>query len=174
MLWSQDCGAVLTTLEQPGPVAASDFGKDDAHFEVLGMMPDFNLAGLFGLEKAIFRRAFNIEILNIATVLGFVQRDEDVPAVALLITVYHLAGGALVIGKNLAVTPGVILEGVDVILQKLDPLPLLEAGFAPFGIQQFQSRVVLQDFVHALPAVAAEPAAQGGIQVEQQDEPGGG
>jgi hypothetical protein len=53
-------------------------------------------------------------------------------------------------GRDLAVAPGMVLEGDDVVLQELDPLVSFEDGGLASGISEFQRGVIVEDLVHSL------------------------
>ena len=158
-------------LQQDGPLTQSLLREDDTQSETPSVVPDFNLAGLFSLGEPIGHRPLDVEIGYIPVVFGLTQRDQNIPAVALLIAINDFARRTLIIRKNVAIPPGIILKGIDVVLKELDPLLFPEDGFLALGVQQFQGGVILNDFVHALTAIAPPQLAEGAIQIGEQDKP---
>ena len=77
----------------------------------------------FGLEPfflsgvGIFCRLFDMELLDIAGTLRLSQGDQDVPAISFLIFVGDHTWRALVTGQNIAVTPGIIFHGNDIVFE---------------------------------------------------------
>lgn len=167
----QDPAVVPAALKQDGPLTGSLLGKDDTQFEAAGVVPDFNLTDLLGLGKTMGHCPLDVEIGYITVVFGLSQGDQDIPAVALLIAINDRARRTLIIRKNFTIPPGIILKGVDVILEELDSLLFSENGFLALGVQQFQGGVILNDFIHSLTAISPPQLAEQAIQIREQDEP---
>jgi hypothetical protein len=53
----------------------------------------------------------------------------------------------LIIGQHIAIAPGVVFKGNDVVLQKLDPLAFAEEGRFTLDIQQLQACFVVKNLV---------------------------
>jgi len=157
VLRSQGRGLMATTLEQGRSLAASLFGKYDPDLQSPGQVADLELPPFFSFGETVFDRAHDVEIGDVAGALGLPQRDQDVIAVAFLVAVNYHTGRATIVGKYLPLTPGIIGKTDDFVLKKLDPLLLLEdSGFA-LGVDKFQRCVIVQYFIHTLPALPVYP-----------------
>ena len=104
------------------PLSREDHGYPEPPSPVL----DYHLSPLIGLGKSSGDRPLDIEVHHISPVLGLPKRDEDVVPEAILILIQRHTWGALVVGQDVAVAPGVILIGDDVVLKELDLLSPLE------------------------------------------------
>lgn len=168
---SQDRRPLPGSFKQHGSPAAPLPGKNDGQPELPGLVANGDLPPFLSFGETLFDRALGVEIGHIARALGLAQGDQDVPLVPLPVAIHLNTGRALVIGKDLPVTPGVILKSNDVILEKLDFLPPFEDGRFALGIDQFQGGVVVEDFVHPLVAVTLPPPAQDPVEVGENGQP---
>ena len=66
----------------------------------------------------------------------FRARDENVGLVAQSVSVHCLAGRAAIVEENLAIAPGLVLVGDDVVLEITDLFSLLECSFPPCPVAE--------------------------------------
>ncbi|NWG32723.1 MAG: hypothetical protein HXY29_14710 [Rhodocyclaceae bacterium] len=118
-------------------------------------MVDLGLEVLDRFGEAALDGALDMERLDVAPLLGLAQRDEDVPAMPLAVTVHRHTRRTTIFGEYLAVAPGLVLKRDDVVLEKTHALALVEDGLLSPAVAQLQARGVFQHLVHAL--VLARP-----------------
>jgi len=82
-------------------------------------------------------------------------------------------GGCLAAGyADLAVSPGLILVGNNIVLEVAYSLAFGEGGVFALGVKQFRGRFVLKDFVRAFGEVTDYQLACDLPQIDQDVEPG--
>ena len=141
---------VAAARVQHGTLTVTALGEEQVQAKAVGSVPDLDLPPLLLLNKTVLDRAFDVKVLDVAFALSLAQRDKHVPAVALLIAVHSATVADPVAGEYLAVAPGMVLEGDDVVLEELDPLVSFEDGGLALGVFEVQGGVVVEDLVHAL------------------------
>lgn len=120
--------SVPASFHQDRSFAPSLLWENDFNFEPFRFVPNFYLPPLVGGLIGVLHGALDIEIFNIAAVLCFSQRNQDIETVSFLVPINYLAGRAFVICQKLAITPGIILKGNHIVLQKFNPLVFLQDG----------------------------------------------
>ena len=138
---------VLATFYKNCLLTTPIFGVNDRYFEMIRLVSDFNLLPFFRFDETIFHRSVNIKVLNVSSVFGFPQRDENIPPITLLISIYLYARPDVVLYKNVTITPCIIFKCNDMVLKKLDPLVFFENRRLSFAIQKFQGDVIFENFV---------------------------
>ena len=117
---------------------------------------DFSLKPLGRCGETAGHGSGEVKDGHIAPLFGLLQRDEYLPLETVAVTVHGDTGTALVVGEDLALSPGLVLVGDDVVLEKTHLLPPLQLCLVSQWVLQLQDGVVLQDFVHPLVPFAAQ------------------
>ncbi|KKM67146.1 hypothetical protein LCGC14_1474050 [marine sediment metagenome] len=167
----QDNALVGAARVQHGALTVTALGEEQVQAKAAGSVPYFNLPPLLLLGESVLDGALDVEVLDVAFALGLAQRDEHVPAVAFLIAVHGVALADLVLGEDLAVAPGMVLEGDDVILQEFDLLVSFEDGGLAFDVFEFQGGVIVEDLVHALFCARTQGVAEAVVKVGEDRGP---
>lgn len=126
MLCTEDGGAVSGFLHENGALAAPLARKDNAVAEPASLMLHFGLPPLFLLGEAALDLPLDEEFLNVTATLGLPQRNEHVPSVAILISIYWRPRRAIVVYQNLSFSLDQVLKSYHIVLEKPNTLPLFE------------------------------------------------
>lgn len=156
MFIAQHRGAVAAALMERGAPAMPLRRKDHLHAQMPGAVANLHLVPLLWLCIAVSKYRLDVELLHIAPALGLAQRNQNVPAISLLIAVRHHAGRAAVLGKQVTLAPCMVLKRNNVVLQKAYLLPLVEVGQMAMGVHELQCGFIVQNLVHAAVALAGE------------------
>ena len=149
---------------------AGGFGEDQRGGEPAGPVVDVDLKVLGIVHEAVADRPLDFELGLIVSVFRFPEGNEDMEPISLPIAVDFHTRRAAIPGEDLAVSPGGILIGNDVVLQKAYALVLAVDGRVPAAVLQFELGSVVEDFVESRQfSDGWQPLKQVEEQIEQLD-----
>ena len=107
-------GAVL--FDQDYLFGGSFPGENDTQRHFVGHMIDFCLKMLPRFTKTVGNCALEAKLFHITAIFGLAEGNKDAVPVPLAIPIHLNTRRALIIGEYVAVTPGFVLVGDDVVL----------------------------------------------------------
>ena len=137
------------------------------HLQAAGAMVDVGLPALAGAGESADNLAMGGEGQFVTAILVLAQGDEHHVPGALLLAVNGDAGGVAVLLQDVAVAPGVIEEGGDVVLAKAHALCGVHRRDAAFGVAEGDGARLVAYLIDTLHATFLDEGVEALEQVQE-------
>src|SRR5262249_6737322 len=114
---------------------------------VLSGMVNLRLKVSHWAYESIFDGSLDHQFFSFTPVVGSPQRNQDFPTIALLIAIHCNSWAASIARENVAVAPGLILNGKNIVLQEDHPLAFRVDGCPATIVNKIQRDLMVFNLI---------------------------